>query len=98
MDDCGRNVLSGEPHDSCHGGLQNSIKSSRTEESYDPWDQDVVDELLLARADAVAWKSALDRGEISFSSNDSNKKFTHEYDELDSLEGSSDGKLKARRN
>jgi hypothetical protein len=74
------------------------IKSSRTEESYDPWDQDVVDELLLARADAVAWKSALDRGEISFSSNDSNKKFTHEYDELDSLEGSSDGKLKARRN
>jgi hypothetical protein len=67
------------------------IKSSRTEESYDPWDQDVVDELLLARGDAVAWKSALERGESTFSFNDSNKKCTDDYDEVDSLEGARDG-------
>jgi hypothetical protein len=68
------------------------IKSSRTEESYDPWDQDVVDELLLARADAVAWKSALERGEVTFSCNDSNKKCADEYDDVDSMEvGSMEG-------
>ena len=33
-------------------------------EEFDPWDQEVVDEFLMGRADAVAWKSALTKGEI----------------------------------
>lgn len=33
-------------------------------EEFDPWDEEVVDELLMGRADALAWKSALTKGEI----------------------------------
>ncbi|CAB9498892.1 expressed unknown protein [Seminavis robusta] len=50
------------------------IKTSRTEESFAPWDQDVVDELLLARADAVAWKSSLGQEETNFSFENCSKK------------------------
>ena len=34
-------------------------------EEFDPWDQEVVDEFLMGRSDALAWKNALSKG-VSF--------------------------------
>ena len=33
-------------------------------EEFDPWDQDVIDELLLGRKDALAWKESLNKKEV----------------------------------
>jgi len=36
-------------------------------EEFEPWDDDVIDELLMARSNGIAWKSALSKKDDSFS-------------------------------
>ena len=57
------------------------VRGIKIREDYDPWDKDVIDELLLARADAVALKSSLNKGK-KFSFKQSGRKVRWDDDSL----------------
>jgi hypothetical protein len=61
------------------GTAVGKVGGIKLKEDYDPWDKDVIDELLLARADAVAWKYRLSKGE-DFSCNNCCKKASLDWD------------------
>lgn len=55
------------------GTAVGKVGGIKLREDYDPWDEDVIDELLLSRADAVAWNFMLSRKGV-FSCEDCSKK------------------------